>query len=111
MEQKSYVLRKTQTSVGCRAEPSRSSARFYIGALCNSAIKLAAPKRRAAFFFVCALTLPAAVVPLFWDFSLRHPTTVYIYQTPLAVLPFNLKAKRHAPRLRSFSAARPAAKS
>jgi len=53
LEQKCYVLRKTQTSVGCRTEPSRSSARFYIGALRNSAIKLAAPKGGAAFF-VCA---------------------------------------------------------
>jgi hypothetical protein len=50
LEQKCYVLRETQTSVGCRT--SRSSARFYIGALCNSAIKLAAPKRRAALFCV-----------------------------------------------------------
>jgi hypothetical protein len=32
-EPKCYVLRKTQTSVDCRTEPSRSSARFYIGAL------------------------------------------------------------------------------
>jgi len=36
-------------------EPSRSSARFYIGALCNSAIKLAAPKRWGRSFFVYAL--------------------------------------------------------
>jgi hypothetical protein len=51
MEQKCYLLCKTQTYVGYRAEPSRSSARFYIGALCNSAIKLAAlPKGGAAFF-------------------------------------------------------------
>jgi hypothetical protein len=55
MEQKCYVLRKTQTSVGCRTEPSRSSARFYIGALCNSAIKLAAPQKAGPLFFVCAL--------------------------------------------------------
>jgi hypothetical protein len=52
MEQKCYVLRKTQTSVGCRTEPSRASARFYIGALCNSAIKLAAPKGGAVFLCV-----------------------------------------------------------
>jgi hypothetical protein len=32
--------------------------------------------------------LPAALVFLFWD-----PTTVYIYQTPLAVFPFGLKAR------------------
>jgi hypothetical protein len=50
MEQKCYVLRKTQTSVGYRTEPSRSSVRFYIGALCNSAIKLAAPKRPSLQF-------------------------------------------------------------
>src|SRR5215472_10996868 len=54
MEQKCYVLRKTQTSVGCRTEPSISSARFYIGALCNSATKLAAPKSGAALFCVYA---------------------------------------------------------
>ena len=47
------VLRKTQLSVRCRTEPSRWSARFYIGALCNSAIKLAAPQTGPRFF-VCA---------------------------------------------------------
>jgi len=56
MEQKCYVLRKTQTSVGCRTEPSRWSARFYIGALCNSAIKLAAPKGGAASFLCVRLS-------------------------------------------------------
>jgi hypothetical protein len=52
MEQKCYVLRKTQPFVGCRTEPSGWSARFYIGALCNSAIKLAAPKGGTVFLCV-----------------------------------------------------------
>jgi hypothetical protein len=51
MEQKCYVLRKTQPFVGCRTEPSGWSARFYIGALCNSAIKLAAPQKAGPLFF------------------------------------------------------------
>jgi len=55
------VLRKTQTSVGYRTEPSISSARFYIGALCNSAIKLAAPKRRGPLFF-CVCAYPTLMV-------------------------------------------------
>src|SRR5215469_6202238 len=63
MEQKCYVLRKTQTSVGCRTEPSRSSARFYIGALCNSATKLAAPKSGAALFCVRLSKIGAAAEP------------------------------------------------
>src|SRR5262249_16666723 len=46
--------------VGRRTEPGRSHARFYIGALCNSAIKLAAPKRGRSFY-VCAL-IPATSV-------------------------------------------------
>ena len=60
-EPKCYVLRKTQTSVDCRTEPSRSSARFYIGALCNSAIKLAAPKRAGPLLF-CVCAYPTLMV-------------------------------------------------
>jgi hypothetical protein len=41
----------------------------------------------------CPLAASRRRGPLFWDFLLRHPTTVYIYQTPFAVFPFRLKAR------------------
>jgi hypothetical protein len=45
--------------VGRRTEPGRSHARFYIGALCDSAIKLAAPERGRSFYVRALIPAPS----------------------------------------------------